>query len=69
MLKIWTSERETGKSGPNFMYLSKIFKTCFVSHIYMSILMHVSALKKLSEQFEYAKELLVVEDIRLSMIL
>ena len=68
VLKIWTSERETGKSGPNFMYSSKIFKTCFVSYIYMSILMHVSALKKLSEQFDYAKELLVVEDIKLSMI-
>ena len=69
MLKLWSSERETGKSGTNFMYLSKFTKTCFVSHVFMTILMHVSALKKLSEQFDYAKELLVVEDIRLSIIL
>ena len=46
--KFWTIERETGKTGTNFMYLSQ-FDNVFNGS-------HVSVQKKLPENFDCAKK-------------
>ena len=35
MLKFWSNERETGKTGTNFMYLSNFVIVFLVSHDFM----------------------------------
>ena len=54
--KFWTNEPKTGKTGTNFMYFSQFDQICVVSHVFMSVLLHVSAQNFQSENFNCAKE-------------
>ena len=62
MSKFWTKKCKTGKPGSNFMYLPIFEKFFLVSHVFMSILMQVSA-QNYNQSILTAQKNLIIESL------